>query len=94
MMKKMNSSDLCDGVSSHPGFLDHAHMLVVRTHLVSNCFELLISSRAVGFDFLLRAVGILCYEIMHLCRVTLRLDFSLFLGACVLSLFSGVRFRF
>jgi hypothetical protein len=55
-------------------------MLLVLSHLVSNSFKVLISSCAVGFNFLLRAIDILGLEIMHICRVTLRLDFGLFMG--------------
>jgi hypothetical protein len=58
----------------------HACMLLVLSHLVSNSFKVLISSCAVGFNFLLRAIDILGLEIMHICRVTLRLDFGLFYG--------------
>jgi hypothetical protein len=64
-------------------------MLLVLSHLVSNCFELLISSRAVGFNFLFCAIDILGYEITHLCRVTLRLDFGLFYGLASFRCFQG-----
>ena len=78
MMKEMDSLYFNHEIACQPCFLYHVCIFPVPTHLVGDCFELLVSSCAVGVDFLFRAIDILCDKIIHLCRMTLRLDFGLF----------------